>query len=330
MAPHPGSPAQAWAVGEVIGIGWNAFKANWATLIFAPMVAGVIAYVPLALCMGIGSAINDQTVTPILMLLGELLFFVAFAFFMPGILRLALAAGRGQPVAFGMVFKGGDRFIACLGAMFLVALATDIGIMLCIVPGVILGLGLSLTMWLVVDQNMGVIDAMKKSWELTKGQKGAIFVFQLAATGVMLLGELACGVGMLVAMPIIMVASAVVYMRIAGAGAPAMAAPMGAMPQQMGMGMPAPAGYGAPPAGGFGGGYGPQGGGAPPAGGGYGGPPGGGMPPGGGGGYGPPGGGMPPGGGGYGPPGGGMPPGGGYGPPGGGGYGPPGGGGYGR
>jgi uncharacterized membrane protein len=308
--PPPPGAAQPWGVGEVIGIGWQAVKTNFATLVFAPLVGMLIAYAPVGICAGIGGAINDQTVTPILFGVGYLLTLLAGMFIGPGFVRLGLAVARGQQPSFGMIFSGGDRFLAMLGSTLLLLLAIEIGNLLCVVPGVILALGLSQTVYLVVDQRLGPIDALKKSWEITKGQKGALFVLQLALSGVAILGEMACGVGLFVALPIILVAHAVVYLRLVGASAPAAMAPMGAMPA-MGMGQPAPAGYGAPPAGGFG---------APP--GGYGPPPGGGMPPGGG--YGPPGGG-------YGPPGGGMPPGGGgYGPPGGGGYGPPGGGGYGR
>src|SRR5262249_36576075 len=153
------------------------------------------------------------------------------------------------------------------------------------VPGVILGLGLSLSSYYCIDQKMGPIDAMKASWAATNGQKGKIFLFGLVAFLLIIAGYLACLCGAFVAIPVVMVAFATIYLRLSGTMGSGQAPPYGAGGYPApGFGPPGP-GYGAPPGGYGGGGYGPQGGG-------YGGPPGGG-------GYGPPGGGFggPPGGG---------------------------------
>ena len=169
------------------------------------------------------------------------------------------------------------------------------------IPVIVISLGLSMAEFYVVDQGMGPVQALKASWSVTSGQKGKIFLLGLISVGVILLGYLACCIGVFAAMPTIQVANAMVYCALSGTiGYNAF--------QQYG------GGYGGPPGGGYGG---------PPTGGGYGGPPAGGGyggPPAGGGYGGPPGGyGGPPAGGGYG----GPPAGGGYGGPGGG-YGGPG------
>jgi hypothetical protein len=181
----------------------------------------------------------------------------------------------------------------------MVGIVVVIGFVLLIVPGVIAMLGLYLTQFYVVEANMGPIEAMKASWESTKGQKGDIFVLILLSFFVILGGILAFCVGIFVAIPVIWVAMAIAYLRISGRGAPAMAGggfgpPPGAPPGYGGgFGAP-PGGFGGPPQGGGFGGP-PQGGGfgGPPQGGGFGGPPQGG-------GYPPQGGGYPPQGGGWG------------------------------
>jgi hypothetical protein len=244
------------------------------------------------------------------------------SFFQVGAVRISLGVARGRQPQFGELFGGGDRFVPVLLALFLLFLGVGFGMVLLIVPGVILALGLMLTNYFIIDQEMGPIDALQASWRATDGQKLKLLAFAFVAFFIVLGGAVLCCLPMLGAIPLAQLALTIIYLRITGRG--------GAAPGGQGGYTPPPAagpgGYGPPPGGGYnppGGGYGPPGGGGyggPQGGGGYGGPQGGGGygGPQGGGGYGGPQGGGgyggPPGGGGYGPPGGG----GGYGPPGGG------------
>ena len=74
----------------------------------------------------------------------------------------------------------------------------------------------SVTPYLVVDAEESPIEALKASWELTQGHKANLFLFWLASTLVMMVGTCACYIGVLVAMPVVTVASAEVYRRISG------------------------------------------------------------------------------------------------------------------
>jgi hypothetical protein len=267
------------------------FKPAWATLVFSFLLGSFIAAIPGQIpqvLLQTGAMDAGDTAYSIIALVCMLLNLLLNAFFQVGLIRIGLAAARGQAPQFGDLFSGGSRLFPLLGALILTGIGVFFGFVLLIVPGVILGLGLSLTNYYVVDQKMGPIDAMKASWAATTGSKGKIFLFGLVTMLLMIGGYLACCVGICVALPVAMLGFATIYLRLSGGmGGPSVYGPPG--------GYAPPAGYGAPPAGGFGappgGGYGPPG--APPGGGGYG-------PPGGGGGYG--GGGPPPGGGGYGPP----------------------------
>jgi hypothetical protein len=305
--------AQPWEIGEVIGAAFEAFKVNWVVLVFAHLLGGILAAVPSfipvilvvagVIDVGSGEYWGIYSASMVVAITVD-------AFLYVGLWRIALAAARGQRPDFGLLFSGGDRFLPMLGAFWLLILAIGAGYILLVVPGVILALGLYMSVLFVIDQNMGPIDAMKASWNATQGYKARLFVFGLVAFGMVIAGYIACFVGVFAVIPILSVASAIIYLRLSGRGAP-----------------PPPPMYGLPAPGFAGGGYpgqpyGPPGGyGGPQGGGGYGGPPGGGYggPPGGG--YGGPPGGAPPGG--YGPPGGYNPGGGGYGPPGGGGGQPP-------
>jgi uncharacterized membrane protein len=134
-----------------------------------------------------------------------------------GIASFALKVVRGQPVQFGDVFAGGPYF----GRMFVAALLAGIGVLLgmalCVVPGVILALGISQYQYLVVDQGLSGVDALKKSWEMTQGHKLNIFIYGLLAIGVVIAGYIACFVGaLLVSAPVLVLAAAYIYLCIKG------------------------------------------------------------------------------------------------------------------
>lgn len=101
---------------------------------------------------------------------------------------------------------------------FLVSLINGIivvlGFILLIVPGIIFSIKLQYATYLVVDKNMGVVEALKKSWEMTKGVKMNLFLLDLLFIGINILGVLALLVGLIITVPLTMVASAFVYRKL--------------------------------------------------------------------------------------------------------------------
>ena len=77
--------------------------------------------------------------------------------------------------------------------------------------GVILGLGWMFSQALIVDRNMGPIEAMQASWNLTRGEKGGLLLWMLVCAGICLLGAMACGVGLFVAAPICGLGTLLIY-----------------------------------------------------------------------------------------------------------------------
>jgi uncharacterized membrane protein len=149
-------------------------------------------------------------------IIANLIGYVVQMFMLGGLAATALKAIRGQPVSYGDVFSGGRYFGAMLVASILVGLATFLGFVLCIVPGVILALGLGLYQFAVVDEGLSGVDAVKRSWELTLGHKLNIFLFGLIGILVGIAGLLACGVGLLVVAPMAIIGQAYIYARLKG------------------------------------------------------------------------------------------------------------------
>lgn len=213
---------------EALSFGWNSVMKNFAGVSLPIAVAIVVLLLPIAI---IGSMMQfvmtaalDYVDASFLGLFVALLYvgiggvmLLMQAFLAGGIVEFALKIARGQPATFGDVFSGGKYF----GAMFVgwvgYAVAVSIGALLCVVPGYIVQFGLWPFAFVIVDQKLGGVDALKKAWAMTNGHKVNIFVFWLLSILVMIAGELACLIGMLlVSFPLVIMGSAHMYLTLKG------------------------------------------------------------------------------------------------------------------
>jgi len=107
-----------------------------------------------------------------------------------------------------------------LGASILLALAVAIGFVLLIVPGIILGLMFMFTTFVVIERELGPIDAMSESHRLTRGHKWQLFGLVLLLLLINLLGLLALVVGLLVSIPVSTLAFVHAYRVLGGKPGP--------------------------------------------------------------------------------------------------------------
>ncbi len=148
--------------------------------------------------------------------LGSIISFLVSSFIVAGIMNFSLKVARGAPYSFGDLFSGAPFFASVLTANFIIAIAVAMGFVLFIVPGAILALGLSMTIPLIIDRNLGPIEALTESWKLTDGHKTNLFVFGLIAVGLLIGGICACFVGILLVMPILYIAHMYIYLKLTG------------------------------------------------------------------------------------------------------------------
>lgn len=102
-------------------------------------------------------------------------------------------------------------FLHYLAAAILVGLSVIAGLVLLIIPGVILILMFAFVKFLIIDRNMGPIEAMKESARITSGHRLELLLLFLALLGLNVLGLLALIVGLLVTGPVSMLALAHAY-----------------------------------------------------------------------------------------------------------------------
>ena len=225
-APQPaaggvGGPPGQWTVGEVMGSAMSVFKEHWLILSLVVFIAQIANAVPGII---VNPIIAAQELQPgdaeyhIIDGIRQIISWIISTFFAVGIIRVFVPAsrpeGQGRSPEIGALFRGMDRFFPLLVASLLQGIVVVVGLLLLIVPGIILALGLSLTGYLIVEQNMGPVDAMKESWRLTVGSKLNIFLIGFVGLGVVILGLLACGIGIFPATAYINLMSACIYLRL--------------------------------------------------------------------------------------------------------------------
>ncbi len=130
---------------------------------------------------------------------------------------LRLVRGQtNQPINWtGIV---GKFAIPLLLGGLLQAVAIYTGVLAFIVGAIIVGLGLAMMPFLIVDWDLSAMQALKKSWSLMDGHKTNLFILGLALFVLNLVGMIPCGLGLIVTAPMSSGAMALFYTRIARAG----------------------------------------------------------------------------------------------------------------
>lgn len=95
---------------------------------------------------------------------------------------------------------GRHRYLAFIGQSILIVVASMFGYVLLVVPGLIMTARWSLAPALLVTSDLGVIEAMRRSWETVRGNSTPVILVLLAAGVVVWLAALVLGgLGTLVA-----------------------------------------------------------------------------------------------------------------------------------
>ena len=217
-----------WSIGDAITNGFERFKDNVGLVVGAMVLVffvNMLTSIPGGLVQGIGQGLMSEMDSDMQLVAALVIGAVRFVFgilgflvqtyLQLGILQIFLKVVRGEGAAFGDLMVSGSVYLKGLIATFLTAIAVGIGIIFCIVPGIIVGLGLMFTQFIIVDQHdLGAIDAIKESWRLTDGHKVQLFLFGLAGWFITMLGFAACCVGVLATAPIVGLGLTTIYVSL--------------------------------------------------------------------------------------------------------------------
>ena len=150
---------------------------------------------------------GDDDLSPVSSLISNII----SVFFMLGATRIGLRLVSGHPFDIGMLFSGGRWLVKGFIAYVIYMVAITIGFICLIVPGIFLLLRLGSYMNAIVEKDMGIMESLKYSWNLTSGNGLNLFVIFLFSILVIIAGCLALIVGLLFAFPMMMLMWTVAY-----------------------------------------------------------------------------------------------------------------------
>jgi hypothetical protein len=206
-AYYEGPPAAPFTTGEAMGYGWRAFTQNVGPLL-------LLAFVVIAIQVGLGY-IGTRLETTVGIALFNIASTIVGYILTVGVIRAALAVVDGRRPEVGMLFRG-EGVVNYILASIIVAVAVTVGLVLCVIPGLIVMFLFQFYGYATVDEThrVGVVEALSTSARLARDNVGPVLLFDLAAIGVLILGALACVVGLLVAYPVVVIAGAFVWRRL--------------------------------------------------------------------------------------------------------------------
>jgi uncharacterized membrane protein len=207
-----------FSAGSALRFGWETFKRRPWFFVGATFVILLVSLLIDALTSGIDAAFTGSAEqTSILgfvvnIALGTLLSMGATAFY--------LVAHDNPDTADLTLLWHPQPFLKYLGMYILVALVIGIGLILLIVPGIIFALMFMFAPFIVIERELGPIDAMSESSRITRGHRWPL----LGLLGLLILinvaGLLALVVGLLVSIPVSTLALVHAYRVLSGEAGP--------------------------------------------------------------------------------------------------------------
>lgn len=193
--------------------GWDAFKDEWMMVYGIGIVYLIVVGILSALSFPFRPESGDSPGA----------FYLLYQF-VSTIIQVLLGAGASYALlgivqndaSGGMdrLFAGLSHLVPLLVATLLTWIAVGFGFILLIIPGIVISLGLSQVYYLILDRQLGAVEAMQASWAMMRGYKMSLLVLGIASLLIVLVSLIPFGLGLLVSVPTVSLATAAFYDRL--------------------------------------------------------------------------------------------------------------------
>ena len=221
--PPPPVPGGApFQVGEAFTYGWKKFQEYLGPILIAMVifivVAGAVNFIASLFVGGFGEMTDPDDI-------GIGMFFgVGYLFFsllsalvslliQAAVVRGALEITDGKRIELS-TFLSTEHLGQVVLASILLAIGTAIGLILCIVPGLVLIFFSQFTYQFILDKGLPAFDAIKASFALVNKNLGSVVGLFFASILAFIVGAILCGIGLIVAIPVTIIATAYAYKRM--------------------------------------------------------------------------------------------------------------------
>lgn len=213
-------------IADALGYAWNKYKSNAGVWIGILLIAAVISIAVGAIFTDwsqVGEFDEDMTFTDyaefsdfsVWGIIGRIVTTIVGYLISAALIRGALHELDGNRPGIGAFFQF-TNVGAIIVASFLVGLATGIGLVLLIIPGIIIAFLTYWTLQFVIDQEQDAITAIKSSFGAISANVGPLVLLALVLVALNIVGFLLCLVGLLVSVPLTVLASTYAYRVVVG------------------------------------------------------------------------------------------------------------------
>ncbi|HET6563078.1 MAG TPA: hypothetical protein VFG72_14485 [Marmoricola sp.] len=221
--PGPGGPAGpgGYSVGKAFSYAFDKFRANWAPLVLVTLVLLVGAGIVQGLQRLVTPAADDDLsggffgVALLLSAIFSALSWAVQLIVQSVIVKGSLDVTRGRRLDLGSATSGIDWGQVIIASLIIGAM-TFVGILLCILPGIAVLFFTSYTLYFIIDRGEDAVTAIKSSFTMVKNNLGVLLLFFLASLAAWVVGLCACVVGLLVAIPVVVLAQAYTFRMLNG------------------------------------------------------------------------------------------------------------------
>jgi uncharacterized membrane protein len=193
-------------VGAALSYGWKKFQENVGPLLLVILIpVAVQAVISIVMLIAVHSVAGR--------LLFSVIAIIVSAVAGIGIYQMALMITAGEPADVGKAFTY-DRWAEWIVFSFLFGLAIFVGLILCVIPGLLFLAFFGLAPFYFIDRRMSLGESLRASRAAVQRNELAFPILLSIVIGI--LGVLACALGLYVTEPVAYVAVAFLYRYAAG------------------------------------------------------------------------------------------------------------------
>lgn len=185
-----------FTISEVFKTAWSCTKAQIWVLVGLLIGYTIISMIISLFAMPAQSSITGQVIVNLIMLI------ISSAFYL-GYYKNLFQALDGEEPQFSAYGQQSRKIFTFIISSLIFSVIIILGLALFIIPGFYLGIRLQFAPAFIVEEDAGIIESLKRSWEITKGQGLQLFMLLLAMILIILVGFILAIVGIFVAAPVV-------------------------------------------------------------------------------------------------------------------------------
>jgi len=203
-----GAIKEAWA--NLKGIKTNVLLGLIIYMAVTMVIGGVLGFLSAQMqTAGQGTLIGMQIITQILIMLVGMPM-------VAGIFMIAIKHSVSAPTRVGEIFRHYDKAFRILWLYILMYIMMILGFVLLVLPGIYLMVAYTMALPLLIEKNMSVWQAMETSRKAISKKWFTMLGFWIVNMFVIMLGFLALMIGVIWALPLVVLAYAIVYRNMFG------------------------------------------------------------------------------------------------------------------